>query len=76
MAAKRESDVLKDIHRVEQCAFLERHAEMTAKLVQLSGAHAAKIGTHDIDVTTIRLHQADDVLERDAFSLSRAADDH
>src|SRR6185503_7841058 len=72
---QREGDVLEDRHRVEERPFLEGHAEVAAIAVQLLLRHRANVLTGDDDVSTVGPQQADDVLERDALPLSRAADD-
>src|SRR6185369_15379611 len=50
-------------------------AEAAAEAVQVQRLHAAEVLTLHVHVPAVRLHQADDVLERDALSGPRAADD-
>src|SRR5205823_1093048 len=76
MPPQREGDVLKDVHRVEERPFLKRHPELAAEAVQLHRLHVTDVLTIDNDVSAVRLHQSDDVLERHALADARSAHDH
>ena len=76
VAPQRKGDVLEDVHRVEQRAFLKRHSKMLAKIVQRFRFETAEILAHHEDVTVVGLHEADHVFQRDAFPLTGSADDH
>src|SRR5471032_2471950 len=76
MPAKWERDVLEYGHRIEESPFLKRHAESRAEAVQLARRHVADLFAVDVDLSAVRLQEADDVLERHALSRSGAADDH
>ncbi len=69
MTAERKGDVLENAHRVKQRPFLKCHAEVASKFVQLASLQAAEIAAEHIHVAAVGLHQADDVLERDALAL-------
>src|SRR5687767_10344584 len=75
MPAKREGDVLEHAHRVEESSFLKCHSEASTEHVQVDCAHAAEIRSVDDHMPAVRLHQADDVFERDALASPGSSDD-
>ena len=63
MLAQRERDVVEEVHRAEQRAVLEQHAEQLAGLVELVLAAAGDVDVADDDRAVVRLQQADQRLE-------------
>src|SRR3546814_5960994 len=62
--AQREGDVVEDVHRAEQGAVLEQHAELAPDPVQVPLPHRDRLLTVDPDLTVVGPQQADDVLEQ------------
>ena len=71
--AKREGDVVVDVHRSEESPVLEQHAELAADLVELFLAQGGDVLVVDPDLAVIGLEQSDQVLQEHRFTRSRRA---
>src|SRR3954454_14576071 len=74
--AERERDVVPKVHRAEQGAVLEQHAELLAHLEQLFVAHPGHRLAVDEHVAGVGIQQADHVLDADRLPRARRAEDH
>ena len=61
-------DVVADRHRVEQRRVLKQEAHVLAHLAELAPGQRRDVAFFDEHVAAVRLHQADDVPERDALA--------
>ncbi|MOA31599.1 hypothetical protein D3C78_1527650 [compost metagenome] len=75
MPAQREGHVLADVHRVEEGAVLEEHAELLANLVELLFFEAGDILAVHADSALIGLQEADQELDEDRLPGARRPDD-
>ncbi|MNX38675.1 hypothetical protein D3C86_690170 [compost metagenome] len=75
MAPQGEGHVLADVHRVEQGAVLEEHAELLADLVELPLLEAGDILAVHVNRTLIGLQEADQELDEDRLPGARGPDD-
>src|SRR4051812_35902354 len=74
--AKRERDVVPQVHRAEQRTVLEQDAELLAHLEQLVVGHVRHgLAVHE-HVALVRVEQADHVLDADRLAGARGAEDH
>jgi hypothetical protein len=60
---QREGDVVVQVHRAEHRTVLEEHPEQLADPVELALRAGGDVGALDMDVTAVRLEQADQRLE-------------
>ena len=69
-------DVVVEVHRAEQRAVLEQHAELLAHLEQLVVGHVRdRLAVHE-HVALVGVEQADHVLDADRLAGARRAEDH
>src|SRR5215217_4770729 len=74
--AQRERDVVVEVHRAEQRAVLEQHAELLAHLEQLVVGHARdRLAVHQ-HVALVGIEQPDHVLDADRLAGAGRAEDH
>ena len=73
--AEREGDVVEQVHRPEQRAVLEEHAELAADAVEVLLAHADDLLAVDPDLTGVGAQQPDDVLQQHRLAGARRAQD-
>ena len=66
--AQREGNIVVDVHRAEQRAVLEQHAEQLAYLVEASLRQLGEVLVVDPDRSAIRLEQPDQGLEEDRLA--------
>jgi hypothetical protein len=74
--AEREGDVVEEVHRREERAVLEEHADaftQTQQLLLVEGGHVHAV---DPDLALIRRQQADDVTQGDALARAGRAHEH
>src|SRR5271170_6049549 len=70
---QREGGVVVEVHRPEQGAVLEHHAEQRADVVELFGRALGDVGAVDDDRTALRAQQADQTLQEDGLAGTRRA---
>src|ERR1017187_7625136 len=68
-------DVLAHAHRVEERAFLKRHAELASQDVALARRHRPEVLAVDLDRARIGLQEANDVLQENALADPRLSDE-
>ena len=73
---KREGGVVVEVHRAEQRAVLEHHAEQRADLVELLGRALDDVGAVDDDLAALRAQQPDQRLEEHRLAGTRRAQQH
>ena len=66
--SQRERDVVADRHRIKERRILKQEPHVLTHLPELAPAHVRDVALLDEDAAAIRLHQADDVPERDALA--------
>ena len=69
--AQRERDVVVEVHRAEQRAVLEQHAELAPDPVQVLLAHADDVLAVDPDLARVGPQQPDDVLQQHRLAGAR-----
>jgi hypothetical protein len=73
--AQPERHVFRDRHRIEQRRALKHHAEFPAHAQQLAFVHRHDVLAVNQHLARVRLQQADEVLEQNAFAAAAAPDD-
>src|ERR1043166_1062508 len=76
LAPQSEADVFGNGHGVEEGGALEEHAKFVADAEELALVAVADVFAIDQNRAGIRLQQADEMFEEDAFAAAAAADDH
>src|SRR4051812_14506249 len=71
-----ERDVVVEVHRAEQRAVLEQHAELLAHLEQLLVRHGGDRPAMDQDVARVGIEQPDHVLDADRLAGAGRPEDH
>jgi hypothetical protein len=74
--AQREGDVVEEVHRPEERAVLEQHAEELPDFVELVLARLHDVDAVDDDRAALRLEQADQRLEEHRLAGARGAQQH
>ena len=76
MFPQRESNVLPDGHRIEERSLLKQESDLRADVIHLVFTQAVYSLPIEGDAPSIRLEQADDVLEHDALAAATGSKDH
>ena len=69
-------NVVLDVHRVEQCALLEQHADAAADLEEFLLLHAADVLAEDEDLARIGPHQPQRGFQQHGLPAAGRAQDH
>ena len=74
VAAHRKRDVVADRHRIEQRRVLKQESHVLAHVPQLAPGQRGDVALLDEHLAAVRLHQADDVPQRDALAGAAASE--